>query len=284
MRGAPFLSSLVRLVLGAAFVLVGWALGSSTAAQADDRGVLTSTASAVRLPAPGAPSPRATTSVTQVVEDAVEVVPTATSTVTTAVEDVVTTTPVAPVVDEPLSAATSSIETVVTAVSVDVVEPVVEAIATTGEALVPAMPAPAAPVEAVPLPVVPVALAGGVVLVPPGSLGAVRAEESERSSLAGAHDVAAGSQVAPLFGAVQRDAVGEPPAAPSDREPVVPWPAWDLGALSPTSSPSTSLSLSLAVLGMVVLLLRPELRCAAARSGRQVLAVGPSWDPGSRPG
>ncbi|MFQ6170625.1 hypothetical protein ACK8HX_03370 [Oryzobacter sp. R7] len=271
--------SLSRLLIGAAFVLLGWVLSSSTVAQADDRGLLGAVTSAAGLPAPAEPA-------AVVVTDVVEAVPATTSSVTATVEDVAAASPVAPVVDEPVSATTSSVDAVAATASEQVLAPVADAVVATEQA-VGEVPAPTAPVAPVPTLAVPAPTADGPGLgaapVEP-ALGALRAEESERSSLGGAHDVAAGSQVAPLFGAVQRKAEREPPVAPSDREPVVPWPSWHLGSMTPTSAPTLPLTLSIAVLGTALLLIRPERRCSAARLGRQALAVGPSLDPGSRPG
>lgn len=271
---------LLRLLLGAALLLLGWFLASSTSAHADDRATVASIVSAV-----GA-ADDATRPVEQLVEESVASVSETVDAAASVVEEAVAATPVAPVAEKPVVAATTAVSKAVSAVTTQVVDPVVdtvvEVVVEATDDVVAVPPSGPAPVEVTPVPG-----AGDPVAVdrPRAPLpGALRAEETERGSIGGAHDVAAGSQVAPLFGVVSQDVARERPAAPSDREPVVPWPDWDLGAPATLgSAPSSGLVLSLAVLGMALFLVRPELRCAAARAGRRVPPAGPYADPGSRP-
>ena len=129
---------LVRLLLGAAFLLLGWVLVSVTPASADD--TLTSVVDGVTEPVTSATQPVAeevATLVEEVAAPAAETVsensvsPTVTSAVeatTTVVESTIETTPVAPRVSEPVRVVTDVVRETTSTIGIDVVDPVVETV------------------------------------------------------------------------------------------------------------------------------------------------------------
>ncbi|HET6967675.1 MAG TPA: hypothetical protein VFI44_05330, partial [Ornithinibacter sp.] len=138
MSSAAHRRGLSRLLLGAAFVLLGWLFLSATPAAADDTAapvvaaveeVVSPVVESESLPgAETVPEPLAAVvePTTQVVEHSVATtVPTAVATTTEVVEATVEATPVAPVVSGPVAAVTEIVRDTTSTLTVDVVEPVV---------------------------------------------------------------------------------------------------------------------------------------------------------------
>ncbi|WP_392542270.1 hypothetical protein [Oryzobacter telluris] len=261
-------------------MLVGWVLASSTSAQADDHRLLADVVQTVERVAPAvAPEP-----VEAAVGTTAAVVEKSVGGAASAVQRTVAATPVAPVghvATAPVRAVMATVRTVATTVTTHVVRPLVE---TVTHAVDPVVDTPQLP--GVDLPVVPGLDpgTGGPAPVPAptdGSLGE-RVTESGHPAV-GDTTVATGSRVAPLFGSRAGVGVADPGSVPSDPEPAVPWPGVDLSGLVPSSPSGSTLALSLAMMVLAMVLVRPEYRCAAARLAVAVPCPGPAADPGSRP-
>ncbi|WP_377642194.1 hypothetical protein [Oryzobacter terrae] len=282
-------------MLGAAFVLLGWALASSTSALADDRGVLGSdmaglgsTLDATLQPVTVTATAPAPVPVRPAVERVATTAASSVGTATTTVDRVVEAVPVAalrtPVAEvaEVVRATTRSATTKVVVPTVDLVVDAVDAV--TGS--VGSLPVPGAGVPGTAGPLVPGLDPGnGGTTRPLASGDGVLPERTavpDLSSTIRSAPVATGSRVAPLSG---RSTVSGSPATPaelpSDPGPVV--PRLDLSGLAPSAGAGSTTALLLVALGLAFVLLRPEIFSLAPRFAVGRPHAGPVADLGSRP-
>lgn len=297
MWGAPSRRSLLRLLLGAAFLLLAWVFASASSAQADEPGLLGSVAATVDSTV--RPVAKATAPTSEAVTRAVtKTVSAAVDDSTEVVDDAVAAVPVVRSVQAPVSRVTATVRattsvvvettetTVATAAKtlsdtvIDAVDSTVDQVATTVDPIL--TPAPQLPGAGAPI--VP-GVDPGAGAPDPATLALDRAREAraaaqERSSEVAAPESATGSRVAPLFGATVRGSA-RGGLVPSDPEPVV--PGWDLVGLAPSSAPAPGPALLLAVLIGAALVVRPEIFSAAVRSAALRPCPGPALGRGSRP-
>ncbi len=293
MSATPSSKSLLRLVLGAAFVLVAWFLASSTSAQADDRVSLGSVVEELGSTLDETLAPDKTTApLRTVVEDATSTVKTAVETATTTVDRVVDAAPVAPAVKAPVKKATATVRTLTTSATTEVVAPTVDLVVDVVDDVTGA--AGSLPVPGVELPPVDGPLVPGldpgtggpdpIVALTDGSVSAPTPVAAVDSTVRDA-TVATGSGAAPVSDRSTVTATTRAPAElPSDPGPV--FPTLDLsglGALAPSAGAGSASALLLAALGLAFILLRPELLSFAPRVSVVRPAPGPAADPGSRP-
>ena len=295
MSATPSSRSLLRLVLGAAFVLLGWVLASSTSAQADDRGVLGSTVRELgatldsTLGSTLAPE-KTTAPVRTAVEKVTRTVETAVDDATTTVDHTVEAVPVPATVTAPVKAVTAKVRATTRATTSRVLAPAVDVVTDTVDAVT----GSTGSAGSLPGPVVLPGAGGRVVpgLDPgtggPDPLASADRVRLERPLVSGADAtlrtpaVATGPWVAPLSG--RSTASGSPatlPELPSDHGPAV--PGLDLSGLAPSAGSASSTALLLLALGMAFVLLRPEIFLLAPRFAVVRPVPGPVADPGSRP-
>lgn len=286
MFASPHGKGLLRLFLGAAFVLLGWMLASSTSAQADDRGVLATVTSAVQSTvAASEPVAAVTAPVTAVVAETTGAVPEVADVATEVVEQAVAASPVAPVAQAPVAVVAQVVEAVATSANDAVVDPVVEVV-------VDVVSAPAAVVTDLPDVVVPQQsstpdLVLGELVASPTE---VVVDRSRTERLLRAEARQASSDTEPTVGssaragAPARDVVRDVPAAPDVPEPAVPTPfapdGAPTGAAPAAGAAPTGQDASW--FGSTPQL--TENSSAAGSSDPLRAGPGPAQDPGSRPG